>query len=54
MMHIDLSDSKLFTEPECHICGKSVPLECAKTDDDGMVVHEECYVSQIRIRENRH
>ena len=30
--------------PVCRICGRSVPLESAKTDGDGSAVHEACYV----------
>ena len=31
-------------DPTGRLCGKPVPLVSAKTDDDGNVVHEECYV----------
>ena len=34
--------------PVCRICGKSVPLESAKTDGDGSAVHEACYVLLVR------
>jgi hypothetical protein len=35
----------------CHLCGQAVPLESAKTDDDGKVVHEKCYVLRIVSRD---
>lgn len=31
----------------CVICGKSVPLETAKTDECGKAVHEQCYIWKI-------
>lgn len=30
----------------CSICGNPVPLETSKTDEQGMAVHEECYVAR--------
>jgi hypothetical protein len=38
-------------EHVCHLCGKAVPLESAKTDDEGRVVHEKCYVIWIVSRD---
>jgi len=39
------------SEHVCHLCGKVVPLESAKTDDQGRVVHEKCYVLWIVSRD---
>jgi hypothetical protein len=33
--------------PACAICGKPVPLETAKGDEDGRSVHEQCYVLKL-------
>jgi len=33
----------------CFICGKSIPLEVAKTNDYGRAVHEECYVLRMKL-----
>jgi hypothetical protein len=37
--------------PTCAICHKPAPLETAKTDECGHVVHEECYVFKMRLIE---
>lgn len=31
----------------CPICNESVELETAKTDEDGHVVHEDCYADEL-------
>jgi hypothetical protein len=31
----------------CAICGKLVPLEEAKTNEDGKPVHKECYTAKL-------
>ena len=36
------------SQPVCRVCGRSVPLESAKTDGDGSAVHEGCYVLLLR------
>ena len=36
------------SEFRCSLCNEPVELETAKTDEDGKVVHEECYVIWIR------
>jgi hypothetical protein len=33
----------------CWICGRPVDLKTAQTDKHGNAVHEDCYVSQIRV-----
>jgi len=33
--------------PTCSLCGKSVRLEECKTDGNGSVVHESCYVGGV-------
>jgi hypothetical protein len=37
--------------PNCAICNDSVELETAKTDEDGKVVHEDCYARRMRLKE---
>jgi hypothetical protein len=37
--------------PTCAICRQSAPLETAKTDERGQIVHEECYLFKIRLIE---
>jgi hypothetical protein len=32
----------------CSICGKEVPLQDCKTDEQGRAVHEECYARRIK------
>jgi hypothetical protein len=34
--------------PICHICNKPVALELARADEQGRIVHEECYLLKIR------
>jgi hypothetical protein len=34
----------------CVICGKPLPIEEAKTEDDGLPVHEECYVLRLKLK----
>jgi hypothetical protein len=34
--------------PACAICDKPVPLETAKSDEDGRPVHEQCYVLKLK------
>ena len=31
----------------CAICGEPVVMEDAKTDDNGGIVHEDCYVRNV-------
>ena len=35
----------------CHICGKPVDINTAKTDDAGRPVHEECYVLRELLKQ---
>ncbi len=35
--------------PSCSICNKPAPLETAKTDERGQIVHEECYVFKMSL-----
>lgn len=37
--------------PRCPICNKEVPLEVAKTDEDGHAIHEACYVLKLHLWE---
>jgi hypothetical protein len=37
--------------PKCSICNQPVELETAKTDEDGNLVHEDCYVRRVRLKE---
>ncbi len=36
--------------PRCFLCGKPVPLDPSKTDENGKAIHEECYVLRMRLR----
>ena len=47
---------KLQTQerPHCPVCNKDVPLESAKTDEDGHAIHEECYILRLHLREGTH
>jgi hypothetical protein len=38
-----------LTAFNCWICGKPVSLETCKTDERGKPVHEDCYVTVIRL-----
>jgi len=35
--------------PRCPVCDKDVPLEAAKTDEDGHAIHEDCYVLRLHL-----
>lgn len=37
-------------KPVCPVCKLAVPLETAKTDEDGRAVHEDCYLSSIKLK----
>jgi hypothetical protein len=37
--------------PKCIICNEPVEIETAKTDEDGKLVHEDCYVRRMRLKE---
>jgi hypothetical protein len=37
--------------PICAICNAAVPLETAKTDEDGAAIHEPCYVLKMKSSE---
>ena len=37
--------------PTCSICNMSVSLNEAKTDEEGSVVHEECYLIKVGVRQ---
>jgi len=36
--------------PVCAICRKPLPLETAKTDERGQIVHEECYLLKMKVK----
>jgi hypothetical protein len=40
-------------EFNCSICSQPVELATAKTDDNGKVVHEECYVHEMTLMTKR-
>jgi len=43
-----MSDNLFSVEsPICPICRKAVPLELAKTDEDGVAIHEACYLGSL-------
>ena len=35
--------------PLCAICHAPVPLNAAKTDEDGEAVHEDCYLLKVGV-----
>ena len=35
--------------PVCPICQTPVPLEIAKTDEDGVAIHEQCYLFKVKL-----
>lgn len=35
--------------PICPICRKTVPLNIAKTDEDGNAIHEDCYLVKLGV-----
>lgn len=35
--------------PFCSICNLPVPLNSAKTDEDGNAVHEDCYLIKLGV-----
>jgi hypothetical protein len=42
--------SNAVAAPACAICGQPVSLETGKADEDGRIVHEQCYVAKLRER----
>jgi hypothetical protein len=34
----------------CSICEKPVSLECAKADEYGRTIHEECYALKMKLK----
>jgi len=34
----------------CWICGKTVNLNDCKTDEHGLAVHEQCYVTRVALQ----
>ena len=40
--------SNALANSVCAICGKPVPLESAKADEEGHTVHEQCYVRKMQ------
>jgi hypothetical protein len=37
--------------PVCPICHSPVPLETAKTDEQGAAIHEQCYLLKVKLSE---
>jgi len=35
--------------PICSVCRQPVPLNDAKTDEDGSAIHEDCYIAKLRM-----
>jgi len=46
-----LSMSVSHPLPACPICNAPVPLETAKTDEDGAAIHEQCYLLKVKLSE---
>jgi hypothetical protein len=44
-------DDELFSlrAPICSICNQPVPLNYAKTDEDGNAIHEACYLVKLGV-----
>lgn len=44
-------NNELFSlrAPNCSICDAPVPLDSAKTDEDGAAIHEACYLVKIGV-----
>ena len=38
-----------FQSPICSMCNLPVPLNDAKTDEDGNAVHENCYLTKLGV-----
>jgi hypothetical protein len=36
----------------CRICGMPVRVESAKTDEYGLAIHEECYVTELKAQKS--
>ena len=57
--HHSLGDSTLQPHPclipqklpHCPICDKDVPLEVAKTHEEGKAIHEDCYILKMHLWE---
>jgi hypothetical protein len=49
MRHSSTEFRSVMSQPilTCAICGKLVPLEEAKTNEDGKPVHKECYTAKL-------
>ena len=39
----------LPAQHRCWICGKDVPLQACKTDENGHIVHEHCYALRMQL-----
>lgn len=39
-----------YLPPLCWICSKPCSLESCNTDQFGLAVHEDCYVTSLRLR----
>ena len=47
MSDAQVSNSQRF----CWMCGKTVSLEECKLDEEGLPVHENCYVAKVATKE---
>jgi hypothetical protein len=39
--------------PTCSLCNEPVEIETAKTDENGLAVHEECYALEIKLESTK-
>jgi hypothetical protein len=36
--------------PVCPVCGRPVPLEAARVDENGRAMHEDCYLLKLQLK----
>ena len=44
-----MQESQFKQTDYCWICGNAVDLKTCKTDEHGMAVHEECYLTKVAL-----
>jgi len=49
---VGMSDRQASSQRFCWICGKTISLEQCKVDEQGLPVHEECYVAKVVMNAN--
>jgi hypothetical protein len=46
---ITIAPSAGKTSFECSLCSRPIPLEDSKVSEDGLPIHEECYVARLAL-----